>query len=40
MFLPFPEELLEADLRSSVLVDPTTDANITDDDALEDGFLK
>ena len=40
MFLPFPEELLEVDLRSSVLGDPTTDANVTDDDTLEDGFLK
>jgi len=39
MFLPLPEELLETDLRSSVLADPTKDANI-DDDTLEDGFLK
>ena len=39
MFLPFPEELLETDLRSSVMVDPTTDVD-PDDDTLEDGFLK
>ncbi|XP_065904468.1 uncharacterized protein [Dysidea avara] len=38
MFLPFPEELLETDLRSSVMVDPTTDVD-PDDDTLEDGFL-
>jgi len=39
MFLPFPEEQIEADLNSSAIVDPTTDVEVDDGD-LEDAFLK